>query len=426
MEPTRSGVDASGEPDVLVGRLPIHVLKGNELRRVDVNLPAPPPFSPDAVERMWEELWDSGCPVPTSVSAQGRLLPGKAMHRRIAEIDLDQLARAHAACRALIGRWPEEEASKSRWRQLELGGGREDALLTERAAGRWASWEVSGRALPERTARRYSAAAPWKSNVLALAASSVAESLSPYLDAPSLSASDTVMGPILAVSRLARSTSGDLQEQPLSSWPPLAAQAYRLLRAVLADLFADPSGRASAPLSFLWRLYEAWVAGKVWTSVTSRCSQVLSEPSPAKGCEWWARAFDAGTGASYLVVSQAELSGSPESCAPLARLDIRSVSSALRPDVIVVVQRPGEEPRIRVFDAKKRRTEMEAASVAEAAGKYLWGIRKGAVETSVLDRAVIVATDGGAPMFNPTLSRTESIALRPDSVVDALIAEVVI
>jgi hypothetical protein len=194
---------------------------------------------------------------------------------------------------------------------------------------------------------------------------------------------------------------------------------------VLADILAEPSGRATAPLSFLWRLYEAWVASQIWTSVTNGCSQVQSEPAWAPGCEWWARASDVGGGDSYLVVSQAELTEDPGSCAPLAGFDLRSVSSTLRPDVVVVRERPGEDPRIRIYDAKKRRTEMDASMVSEAAGKYLWGIRQGPVEMAALDRAVVVATDGGAPMFNTALSRTETIALRPDMDTEAVLTKVV-
>lgn len=419
VEPIRSEFVASGEPDVLVGRLPLHIAKGREVCRVDINLPAPPPFAPDAVETMWQAIRDTGCPVPTSVSAQGRLLPGKAMHHRMAGIDLDQLARAHAICRALIGRWPEEEVTRTRWRRVELAGGREDAVRTEREGGRWAIGDVSGRALPERTARRYSAAAPWTSNALALAAKSVVESLSPYIDSDGSKEKTTVLGPIAGVSRLARSTTGERQEPPLSSWPPVAAQAFRLLRAVLSDLVGDPAGRATAPLSLLWRLYEAWVASQIWATVTNGSSEVLSEPARARGCEWWARASNSDNGASYLVVSQAEITEDPASCSPLAEFDLRSVSSTLRPDVVVVREMPGEDARVRIYDAKKRRTEMDASSVSEAAGKYLWGIRKGPANIAALDRAVVVATDGGAPMFDKELSRTESIGLRPDMDTDA-------
>ena len=130
-------------------------------------------------------------------------------------------------------------------------------------------------------------------------------------------------------------------------------------------------------------------------------------------------------GASYLVVSQAEITDNPGSCSPLAGYDLRSVSCTHRPDVVVVRGKPGEAPRVRVYDAKKRRSEMDASAVSEAAGEYLWVIRQGPANIAALDRAVVVAADGGAAMFDTELSRTEAIALRPDMDTDTALAMVV-
>ncbi|MFA9432815.1 hypothetical protein [Egicoccus sp. AB-alg2] len=131
---------------------------------------------------------------------------------------------------------------------------------------------------------------------------------------------------------------------------------------------------------------------------------------------------------TYHVVAQARFSANPDACAPLAHLGIFSISSVLRPDCVVVVEEDGIAPRVVAVDAKKRQAAMDAGDVAEAASKYVWGLRRsspGAVATVAVDRVVVAAPAGGGPMFDQTLSRIEVTGLAPGAGSSVAISSIV-
>jgi hypothetical protein len=104
---------------------------------------------------------------------------------------------------------------------------------------------------------------------------------------------------------------------------------------------------------------------------------------------------------------------------PLTNSSCVSLSATLIPDVAIVVSSTEtERPVVTLLDAKKRTTTtaMMPADVAEAASKYLWGIRwldeNASTSPFAVARVVVVSSAPAATMNSP-LSLIESVELRP-------------
>jgi hypothetical protein len=252
--------------------------------------------------------------------------------------------------------------------------------------------------VPGRTARVVPSKAVWSSSSLSGTAVRVHRALEALGVATGWDVSSRRMFDLVARRAWPQSQVAD---PPLSSWPQAAADALRAMRALLATLESAASGPRRAPLSYLWRLYEAWVAAELGHALSAIPGVVpATPPQPGKGCDWHAR-YELGAGA-FVLAAQARLAGAPTSCPPLADIGLRSVTSVLVPDLLVAWRAStGSEWATIIFDAKHRVAgqPMDAGAVAEAGSKYLWGLRRNARHLGV-NRVVIVSTENAGSMLS--------------------------
>ena len=400
-------------PDVLVGRLPVVTRDGRRLRAEYIELPPPQPFNETDVTLMWETVKASSVPLLSGISAQGRLDLADPSALRAEELEPEFLPAAHSAARALVAKWPQLESVQHVWRPLDVTAGREDERNTEKRAGIFpAITRQDGTRRPTSTSRIVPTGHLWRSNLLAAMAHEVLGRIDrveadrvPSLAAPKL------IKPFEAVARQARDHSGAL-ERPLSTWPARATAAATAFGALLSGVAPTDGGRTFAPLCYLWRLYEAWVAVQVFAQLADddRLTQsALSDRGP--GDEWHA-VFNGPKG-RVILVAQPQISDHPESCDILAPTDLVSVSSPLQPDVVVA----GEDKSlgtwdIDVYDAKKRTQAMTPGDVAEAASKYVWGIRHAQGGELAVRAVTVVTTIQAGPMFRSD-SRIDSLCAMP-------------
>jgi hypothetical protein len=119
-----------------------------------------------------------------------------------------------------------------------------------------------------------------------------------------------------------------------------------------------------------------------------------------------------------IVVAQPQVSDDPTTCEPLEELGLVSLTSVLEPDLLVAFENQADHSwTIDVYDAKKRRMSdrrprMSAGDVAEAASKYLWGLRAGSLEGRLVRTVSILSPTTPESMFD-TESRIDTLGLRP-------------
>lgn len=398
VEPLAQGIGTDG-PDVLVGELPIPFEHEGRVTLAWLVLPPPPPLELEDVSAMWSRIEDLGYPLPTGNTAQGLHSASAVGDGNLASPGLELLPHAYGATVRLLGHWPSVESATSIWRSVDVPGGREDERLTEKFAGRWPVARRSNDTfVPGRTARVVPTTATWTSSSLTGVAAQVHRALDDLGRRTGWEVSSGRTFDFLA--RRAWPASA-VVDPPLSSWPQAAADALRVMRALLAALKGAMNGPRRAPLSYLWRLYEAWVAAEIG-HVPAKLPgvQTLLSPQPGAGCDWHAR-YRVGA-ADLIVVAQARLAADPSSCIPLLDVGIRSITSVLIPDLTMAWRESSSsEWEVVVFDAKHRIAghPMDAGAVAEAGSKYLWGLRRHP-GGQVVNRVMIVSTEDAGAMFS--------------------------
>lgn len=398
VEPISQGIGSDG-PDVLVGELPIPFEVGGRVGLAWLALPPPSPLEQRDVSTMWSRIQDLRYPLPSGNAAQGLHSAAAAGGGDAPSPGLEILPHAHAAAVGLVAEWPSVESSTSVWRPVDVPGGREDERVTERFAARWPAVRRANDILvPGRTARIVPSKVSWSSSGL----SGTAVKVHRALDALGRTTGWDVP-PRRTFDLLARRAwpASPVADPPLSSWPQAAADALRAMRALLATLESAASGPRRAPLSYLWRLYEAWVAAELGHALSAIPGVIaVAPPEPGKGCDWHAR-YQLGAG-EFIVAAQPRLAGAPTSCPPLVDVGLKSVTSVLIPDLLVAWRATTEsEWTTTIFDAKHRVTgkPMDAGAVAEAGSKYLWGLRRTPDKRGV-NRVVIVSPEDAGSMFS--------------------------
>lgn len=410
VEPVSEGIGTDG-PDILVGELPIPFMSNGRIAISWLALPPPPPLKLGDVSVMWSRIASLGYPLPAGNPAQGLHAAAAAGHGQWPSPGLEVLPHAHATAVRILGSWPSVECTTSIWRPIDVPGGREDERATEKVAGRWpATRRADGTFVPSRTGRVMPTRVPWRSSSLSRVAATVVQALEDLALETGWDISSRRTFDLLA--RRARPPV-DATDPPVSTWPQPAADALRAMHVLLADLQAAQSGPRRAPLSYLWKLYEAWVAAELGNALAALPGVVTDvPPQPGAGCDWHAR-YTLGT-AEFVIVSQARLAGVPHSCPPLEAVGLRSVTSVLLPDILVASRTPPDSAwTVIVFDAKHRAAghSMDPGRVAEAGSKYLWGVRRDP-DVRGVDRVVIVSTEGAGEMFGES-SSIESVKMLP-------------
>ena len=405
-----------GMPDVLVGRLPVVTWDGRRLRAEYIDLPPPLPFRKGDVSLMWETLRSSPVPLPSGIGAQGRLDLADPAAWREKGLEPEFLPAAHRAARALAAEWPPIESIQHTWRPIDVTAGREDERSTEKRAGLFPAIELQdGTRRPTMSSRIVPSVELWRSNQLAAMAREVLDRIIAANKgcAPEFKTSELV-APFEVVARQAQGRAST-PERPFSTWPPRASAALTAFGALLSDVAPSDAGITYAPLCHLWRLFESWVALQVYVQLADdRRLSLLDPPEQGRGDEWHA-VFDRPEG-QVIVVAQPQISDEPASCKILERAVLFSVSSILQPDVVVAIEdRHSQTWHIDVYDAKKHSRTMTPGGVAEAASKYVWGIRrKGLTGHDLAVRAVTLITtrEEEARMFS-TASRIDTLCAMP-------------
>jgi hypothetical protein len=399
--------------DMVAGAVPLIYLHEGRPQVAWLEIPPPPPLTFSDLKLMWKQVGDAGLPMPDSVPVQGRLPSGSLdLHEQLL---VDYLETAHELARGVLSNWPRLRASRTRWQHIELPGGREDPVLTARQGARYPGLKTPRGDLPARSARRIGADPAWTSQTLAHAASRAVRHLR---DAEWLGTAEerrAVERPFLDVAARA---AGDpaRQDPPLSSWPTQARQLLELLLAIgaIASATADQSA-TNAPLCYMWRLYEAWIASEVLRGFDQRHEAIRTSLSTGReGCEWLAT-WDVPSG-EVIVCSQLRVGGALANPGSRLPVGIRSNTSALIPDVSVFFVGVERFSYV-VIDAKRRSSiSMAPDDVAEAASKYVWGLRiepSGGEEPRIdIDRAIIATTASAPTMFSEA-GRIEALTVRP-------------
>lgn len=404
LEPLRGFAEG---PDLLVGSVPLVTWEPDlcSIAVESLDVPAPPPFEEDDIATMWKALLDFRTSLASSVASQGRDA-GSAIAAG-QPLATEALPRAISGCRRLIRRWPINESRETVWRPADMRGGREDLKATDRLGARHGGVSNGLQVIPDRIARRQRGTIPWTSVRL----SGACRTLAAYLREVGLDGSGrALVQPLELVAERAAPVQR-VPDPPLSSWPSQARSTFWAVIEALVGLAASGRGDAQVPLSDVWRIYESWIALRSLVVLEQRFGPVKPVgDGTAWSCEW-----DLGE----IVVrlhSQREIGASPGGPDSGHPDGVISVSSDLRPDVLISVTSTVGDQALLCIDAKRRitATQLDAGDVATAASKYLWGIRI-ANDPGVLPvaKVLIVSSAGLAAVHDIERSRIFSLFALP-------------
>jgi hypothetical protein len=394
-------------PDLLVGSLPLVWWdSGSGSVAVEfLDVPAPPPFDEADVESMWEALLASSLPLTPSVPLQGRGRGGAAAAGQ--DLRAEVLPPALSGCRRLLRRWPANERREIVWRPTDMRGGREDLRVTERIAARRGGMVTAQGVIPDRIARRQRGSVPWTSARLAGACRTLSRSVR---EGGLEGSAGILAGPLEMVAERALPLRR-APDPPLSSWPAEARATFRAVVEACVGLAVAGRGDAFVPLSDVWRMYESWIGLRALAALEGSYGPGnFIAGTAAWTCEW---NLD---GTTIRLHSQREIGAAPNALISGHSDSIISVSSNLRPDVLISVWNEVGDQALICIEAKRRvePTSMRAADVAAAASKYLWGIRSASDPTSFpVDTAVVVSSAGLAAVHDIELSRIVGLSSLP-------------
>ena len=396
-------------PDWLVGTVPLVEWdpKSGELGIVELEVPPPPPFAANDAQTMWQEVVAKPVRPLSSIQLQGRTKGGAS----IAQPGLHAEA-VPAALGTLVGlerRWPELETTELIWRPPDVRGGQEDVRSTDRlGAARGGMRTANGTRIPDLTARRRGASLPWGSRRLASAClvleQALAERSEKLAGSPPLARHS-----VLSVARRSYAAAPGVDSPP-SSWPARGRGAYKAVLRALVALAAEGGGSESVPLCELWRLYESWTVVVALDALTAQ----YGAPKELGEIDW-AWEWQIGEARMRMHSQRAigatvnrEITGHPDG--------VVSVSSPLIPDLLLSLWREGGKQALICADAKQRwsGSEMQAGDIAEAASKYLWGLRlANDPTTTATTKAIIISSAPVAKMFDEPQSHIGGVHLLP-------------
>lgn len=402
--------DGTHAPDVLVGA--VEFLTEDQLGRLSVgvlDIDPPPPFRPGDVDLMWSAIRASPMTAPKPKTPQG-LAPVGGVWRKSQSVLTSAAARVQAAALSMLQDWPTVDDAEVTWRQVDLPGGREDLVETERRGDRWPSIvDPTSRRLPSWTARRTLADRRWTSETLSAAAALLLKRLREFdLGSPLKSLEDPLYQVLRRCSPQTR-----LRDAPTSAWPRRAQQLLSAIQLALQAIQAWDAGPRSRPHADLWRLYESWIGAELISSL----ERVLGQPATdlGQGAFRWRPPGD-------LLVDlrlQARIGLSPTNLGGLLAHPIRSVTSELIPDgLLIVSRRRSHSPQhLFVIDAKLRKAAaIEPSDAAAAGAKYMWSLRQrwGRADRAV--HCVYLATPAAEPIqFNQVAGRIFPVKVLPST-----------
>jgi hypothetical protein len=201
-------------------------------------------------------------------------------------------------------------------------------------------------------------------------------------------------------------------DQPFSSWTPNARRCYAAIVTALMTVKELGVGTLSCPLTDLWRLYEDWIGAECAQILSSIATEVHPLVSGPAKCAWHG-AWITENGTEVTILAQPTIGKDLSDFGQLLPQPIRSITSDLRPDVLMSMRTKDGKCSLLAIDAKQRTmvTAMKPEEVAEAGSKYLWGIRN-ASDDSAIERTIIASSASPQQMYAPT-SKIVPLEIRP-------------
>ncbi len=403
LELAKSGSEA---PDLLVGEVPlVYGNPGSGSAEVAfVKVQPPSPFTAEDVEAMWDGLLETTLRTFSSSPGQGRREgPSPVFGDWLRP---EAVPRAAGACRQLLTQWPSRESVTTIWTPPDIGGAPEDLVETDRRGGSKPGKLVGGVRVPDRVARRHRSSGPWTSARLSAACHSLATAVERQLASGAGSAD--LVRPIRIVGE--RASAPSTVDPPTSSWPTSAKTTLMAVISARIALALGTERRDRVPLSRVWQLYESWLAIAVVEALHPLLGRGQETRNGSSWCWEWAldsRLVRVHPQATIGAKANGALAGHPDG--------LVSVLSDLVPDVLVTVCDPEGEQRALCVEAKRRtaKTEMIASEVAEAAAKYVWGIRSGADLDTPIASVILASSANLAGMHDVPRGRVSSCFVLP-------------
>lgn len=382
--------------------------------------PPPTPFDGPAIDAMWDAVSQLPGPVPASAVGQGATSRAQARLGPLG-VQWSALPQVLVAADQLLARWPRREHSEQIWRARDLPGGRENAVATLRSPR--ARYEEDG---PLFTARLRATDAPWRTRAVAGSAHRLAALVAEAVGAEG----EGVTAPLRAVADRAMPALGT-GDPPRSSWPRSLRRFQDLASIVFRQVQAVGAGSQEAPLARLWELYEGWVLSRLVELLSADLATAPSiaptlvgyadaggtAPRPTWFATWettdrrvtiWAQLRVGGNGPRIFNSTQPLYGAEPWLPA------IRSVTSDLIPDAVLVAHATDGTQEVAVLDAKQRSGAMMSAGDAGSAGsKYLWGLRAAKSDAHILQRVVLFTPATRPKMHDPPNARIHVVTAFP-------------
>ena len=413
--PGRTDAEGRQLPDVPVGSVPVVTRNPDtdELYVEELRIPSPAPFSDGAIDRMWNSAQRLPEPVQNYVRRRGLWSAKAAGVQSASDLFAPSLPKLVSAARHLVRHWPQSESWDVYWRPVELAGGLEDARGTMRHLGQVPVALVGGRHIPTRTLRRRADLTPWRIGAVSVVATEVAY----RVRMQGGSYAEELVAPLQAVADLARPRIRGPDPSP-ASWPGQMRLFHTAALEVLASVSAAGIGTDRAPLCHLWVLYEAWISESLLQLMESELGPPVVPPTVTGGGRhgpvWFSR-WKRGLQTIELW-SQPSIGGSGRAFCGNPDFEVGSVTAGLIPDNVVAVDGPGGRTLV-LIDAKHRGNEvMDASDAAEAASKYLWGLRAVGPLAMPAPRMEVVLVSSGPPatLFSPEEARTTTVQAVPE------------
>ena len=275
IEPTSTGGFVILEPSdrSLAGQLTLPYLAGRHLAFADLFISSSGRFTQDDVRLLWE----TGAELASWRAARLALARREGDFGRPEAAGSSSLINdwqalmtcAHDAA-MLLNRWPTRLDRRSSWMPVDVPGGTENLLMTER--------EVERRGYVLENGDSYSVAhsARWLGerrdlvsttvSALALAVIQLARSTVPAGQLPLIR---QLLYPLAAVARTAAAPIGYRDPDP-SSWPAAFAAFAASCMVTLAELQSSRRGEGVVPLLDTDELYEAWLAVQIRAVLNER------------------------------------------------------------------------------------------------------------------------------------------------------------
>lgn len=185
-------------------------------------------------------------------------------------------------------------------------------------------------------------------------------------------------------------------DPPPSAWPASLISTYSTCLRAISSVMNAQQGTASAPLSEVWELYQAWVADQLVRGLTVVLGRRQACAGQADPLGIWSD----GDGTIELRYQAVIPSLRGQALEVLGERFVAVVGS-LQPDLLVV--RRGTDTRSVVVDAKKRSSYMKLDDLTENVSKYQWGVRRESSQALVplLEATLLVAPLGGPTASSP-------------------------